>query len=58
MRATVVTDAVADEREDHMETVLSLLVGDRQASLAEVDEVLSHWDPAAPPEGTGESAPG
>ena len=55
VRATVVTDAVADEREDHMETVLSLLVGDRQASLAEVDEVLSRWGPVAPPQG---SAPG
>ena len=58
VRATVVTDAVADEREHHMETVLSLLVGDRQASLAEADDVLAHWDAGAPPERAGASAPG
>src|SRR5699024_11039016 len=58
VRATVVTDAVADEREHHMETVLSLLVGDRQASLAEADDVLTHWDAGAPPERAGASAPG
>ena len=43
LRATIVVDAVADEREDHMHMILDLLVGDRQADLAEVDEVLDRW---------------
>jgi nicotinamidase-related amidase len=43
VRATIVTDAVADEREEHMRTVLDLLVGDRQAELAQVDAVLADW---------------
>ena len=36
IRATVVTDAVADERSDHRRTALDLLVSDRQADLAQV----------------------
>lgn len=43
VRATIVTDAVADEREDHIDTVMDLLVGDRQAATASVDEVLARW---------------
>lgn len=43
VRATIVTDAVADEREGHMDMVLDLLVGDRQASLAQVAEVIAGW---------------
>jgi nicotinamidase-related amidase len=43
LRATIVTDAVADEREEHMDMVLDLLVGDRQASLAQVADVLEGW---------------
>lgn len=44
LRATVITDAVADEREDHMHTVLDLLAGDRQAELAQVGTVLEGWE--------------
>lgn len=43
VRATIVSDAIADDREDHMHAVLDLLVGDRQAQLAEVREVLEQW---------------
>lgn len=58
VRATIVTDAVADERENHMDTVLDLLVGDRQASLADVAQLLEDWEPSERGEGTATSAPG
>lgn len=44
IRATVVTDAVADERSDHRQTVLDLLVSDRQADLAQVRDCLEYWE--------------
>lgn len=43
IRATIITDAVADERTDHKETVLDLLVADRQAVLARTQEVVDRW---------------
>lgn len=43
IRATVVTDAVADDRSDHKQTVLDLLVADRQAELETVREVTRRW---------------
>lgn len=43
IRATVVTDAVADERPDHRRVVFDLLAGDRQADLAQVQECLERW---------------
>ena len=46
MRATIVTDAVADEREDHKEMILEQLAGDRQATLATLEEIRERWAPA------------
>ncbi|ATG54957.1 cysteine hydrolase [Brachybacterium ginsengisoli] len=43
IRATVVTDAVADERWDHRRAVFDLLVADRQAELAHVQECVTRW---------------
>lgn len=43
MRATIAEDAVADERAEHKRTVLDLLVGDRQAELADSAEILRRW---------------
>ena len=40
VRAAVVEDAVADERTEHMRTVLDLLVGDRQAELVTLEDAL------------------
>lgn len=51
VRATIVTDAVADEREEHMDMVLDLLVEDRQAELADVDTILAAWGTASPEPG-------
>ena len=42
VRAAVVEDAVADERTEHMRTVLDLLVEDRQAEVVTVEEALAH----------------
>lgn len=39
--AAVVEDAVADERTEHMRTVLDLLVGDRQAELVTLEDALA-----------------
>ena len=41
VRAAVVEDAVADERTEHMRTVLDLLVGDRQAELVTLEDALA-----------------
>ena len=41
IRAAVVEDAVADERTEHMRTVLDLLVSDRQAEVVTVEEALA-----------------
>ncbi len=49
LRADVVTDAVADERPEHKDAVLDLLVGDRQAELVSVQEVLDRWRGRMPP---------
>ena len=49
VRATIVTDAVADEREDHKEMILEQLAGDRQATLATLatlEEIRERWAPA------------
>lgn len=43
VRATIVTDAVADEREEHKETILEQLAGDRQAALATLEEIRERW---------------
>jgi len=43
VRATVVADAVADERSDHRRSVLDLLVEDRQADLAQVQDCVERW---------------
>lgn len=43
VRAVIVTEAVADERADHMEKVLEQLTGDRQAELATVEEIIERW---------------
>jgi len=43
IRAGIVVDAVADERTDHMRTVLDLLVADRQAELVTVEEGRARW---------------
>lgn len=43
IRATVVTDAVADERSDHRRAVFDLLVADRQADLVQVQECVERW---------------
>ena len=40
VRAAVVEDAVADERTEHMRTVLELLVDDRQAELVTLEDAL------------------
>ena len=45
VRATIVTDAVADEREDRKEMILEQLVGDRQAGLASLEEIRELWAP-------------
>ena len=45
VRATIVTDAVADEREDHKEMILEQLAGDRQATLATLEEIRERWAP-------------
>ncbi|MGO1286826.1 MAG: cysteine hydrolase family protein [Brachybacterium sp.] len=45
VRAVIVTDAVADERQDRKEMVLEQLVGDRQAELMTVEEVTGRWAP-------------
>ena len=45
VRATIVTDAVADEREDHKDMILEQLAGDRQAELATLAEVRERWTP-------------
>ncbi|MGO1481066.1 MAG: cysteine hydrolase family protein [Brachybacterium sp.] len=45
VRAMIVTDAVADERQDHKEMVLEQLVRDRQAELATVEEAIGRWAP-------------
>ena len=41
VRAAVVRDAIADERAEHMRTVLELLVEDRQAELVTVEEAFA-----------------
>lgn len=41
VRAAVVEEAVADERTEHMRTVLDLLVEDRQAEVITVEEALA-----------------
>ncbi|MDN5686499.1 MAG: cysteine hydrolase [Brachybacterium sp.] len=43
IRATIVEDAVADERPEHTRAVRDLLIGDRQADLADSAEVLERW---------------
>lgn len=43
VRAVIITEAVADERADHMEKVLDQLTGDRQAELATVEETIGRW---------------
>lgn len=40
---TILTDAVADEREDHKEMILEQLAGDRQATLATLEEIRERW---------------
>ena len=40
VRAAVVRDAIADERAEHMRTVLELLVEDRQAELVTLEDAL------------------
>ena len=45
VRATIVTDAVADEREDRKEMILEQLAGDRQATLATLEEIRERWAP-------------
>ena len=42
-RVTIVTDAVADHRDDYHEAQLQRLEEDRQASLATIQEVLDSW---------------
>lgn len=43
IRATIVEDAVADARPEHTRAVRDLLIGDRQADLADSAEVLERW---------------
>lgn len=43
IRTAVVTDAVADEREDYMHVILEQLSQDRQADLLEVEEAVQWW---------------
>lgn len=47
VRVRIVEDAVADEREEHKDTVLGLLVEDRQAQLVTVAGLLERWGAAA-----------
>src|SRR5699024_5965224 len=43
IRATIVTDAVADTREDYHRTQINQLEADRQAALSTVDEIIARW---------------
>lgn len=43
LRATIVTDAVADTRDDYHRIQINQLEADRQATLATVDEVIQRW---------------
>lgn len=43
IRTAVVTDAVADEREDYISVILEQLVEDRQADLLAVEEAVQWW---------------
>lgn len=59
VRATIVTDAVADHDETHRETALDQITADRQADLATVEEVLARWATRGPnSHHDGETAPG
>lgn len=42
-RATIVTDAVADMRDDYHYAQIERLEADRQATLATVDEIIASW---------------
>lgn len=43
LRTAVVTDAVADERDDYMRVILEQLVEDRQADLLAVEDAVQWW---------------
>lgn len=43
IRTTIVTDAVADSREDYHHAQIQRLEADRQATLSTVDEVTTRW---------------
>ena len=43
IRATIVTDAVADTREDYHRAQINQLEADRQATLSTVDEIIARW---------------
>lgn len=45
-RVTVVTDAVADHREDYHDAQLRQLEEDRQASIATIEDILESWNQA------------
>lgn len=43
VRTTIVTDAVADERDDYHRVLLEQLRAERQAELATLDEIIQRW---------------
>lgn len=46
LRTTIVTDAVADTRDDYHRTQINQLEADRQATLSTVDAVIASWQDA------------
>lgn len=47
IRATIVTDAVADTRDDYHRAQINQLEADRQATLSTVDEIIARWQGAS-----------
>jgi nicotinamidase-related amidase len=43
IRATIATDAIADDRPEHMHRILEVLAADQQAEMLRTDQILERW---------------